>query len=266
MAYSKQYLDQIKQFGFTDPNEYKNAFNSLREQKIANATNGSQMNPFSKDFSVSNNQLSIHNNPMDFMGSFAPKEAPPIDMNNPFGSNQNTEVQAPILKPANNPDDGKSNFIQQYLEQSANNAMGMQGANSQNAAIDYNNRLTAGIARGANSRSKGSFTPEYQKAVAYTPQSMNFGNQQSMSPMSFGNTPMEGVPRGGTINGVPVVDNQGARLNVSMDSLRQAGTNLQANNQFVDMNNKIQTKSNPLGFTANNPNYKQLDNLIRMGY
>lgn len=142
---------------------------------------------FSKDFNVDSLDLGLpQRNPMDFMGSFAPKEAPPIDMSDPFGSKQqqNTEVQSPILRSdSSNPNDAHSQFMQRYLEQSANNAMGMQGMNAANSATAYNNMLEASIARGANSRSKGSYTPSYQRATAYTPQAMNFGsNQQTSNP------------------------------------------------------------------------------------
>lgn len=94
-----------------------------------------------------------------------------------------TEVQSPIIKAdTNNLNDAHNQFIQRYLEQAANNAMNFQGNQSQNAAIDYNNRIEAGIARGANSRSAGSYHPTYQKAVVYTPQALNFGsNQQQVS-------------------------------------------------------------------------------------
>ena len=139
---------------------------------------------FSKDFNVDGLNLGLpQGNPMDFMGNFAPKEISPIDINNPFGSNQqNTEVQAPIIKADTaNSNDAHNDFMQRYLEQAANNSVGMQGMNAANSATAYNNMLEAGIARGANSRSKGSYNPTYQKAVLYTPQTMNFGNQQQVS-------------------------------------------------------------------------------------
>lgn len=95
---------------------------------------------------------------------------------------QNTEVQSPIVKvDSSNPDTVHNDFMQRYLEQAANNSVGMQGMNAANSATAYNNMLEAGIARGANSRSKGSYNPTYQKAVLYTPQTMNFGNQQQVS-------------------------------------------------------------------------------------
>ena len=128
---------------------------------------------FSKDFNIGNLDLGLpQKNPMDFY------------IDNPFRTTpQNTEVQSPIIKAdSSDPDVAHNNFMQRLLEQTTNNSVGIQEMNATNSATAYNNMLEAGIARGANSRSKGSYTPTYQKAVAYSPQAMNFGgNQQQVS-------------------------------------------------------------------------------------
>ena len=113
-------------------------------------------------------------NPMEFG---KPNKA--VQSLNSMPVTQNTEVQAPIIKAdSNNPDNSHNDFMQRYLEKAANNSVGIQGMNAANSATAYNNMLEAGIARGQNSRSKGSYTPTYQKAVVYTPQAMNFGGNQ----------------------------------------------------------------------------------------
>lgn len=131
---------------------------------------------FSKDFNVDGLELGLpKRNLMDF------------NIDNPFKTNQqNTEVQSPIIKAdTSNADTAHNDFMQRYLEQATNNFMGVQGMNSANSATAYNNMLEASIARGANSRSKGSYHPIYQKAVTYTPQAMNFGSTQEAQPSTM---------------------------------------------------------------------------------
>lgn len=310
--YPQQYLNQIKQLGFDDPEEYKKAYNATNtldrqaRQKEYSAyqnmyqgnsdeaarnrltasgdipTNSpmlgmSKIQPLVTDNSgwlANKLGITIPNQSQDIMGmvGMKPKQSFPMSPTDNYQEQvpkviPNAEVQSSNQEvTSNSPSEYESGILEQskrqndLLLQAANNAYANQERNAQNQVINYNNNQQAQMNRTANSMSSGSFTPTYQQAV-YTPQSMNFGTQQQAPAMSFGSVPTEGLPRGGTINGVPVFGKQGERLNVSMNTLKQAGTDMQKKNQFVDANNQLQTKQVKGGFTANNINSTAMNNI-----